>query len=376
MPLNYQNSNFTSSAPQLRKFRNREFLVSPAVLLVEGVVNNHLALAEEFGGGGRFAGWNGVPVTLGHPKRNGEPVSANSPEVLEEVGIGHVFGASMDGEKLKGELWVDIALAEAHPDGRIVLENQRRAMLMEISTGLLSGLDASESGTRGGKAFKDKFINIVPDHVALLLHEKGACDNNDGCGVPRINATDDCPCSDTEGQSVLKKFMNLITSDGKGDKSVSKETTTPKAVKALAKQLIDHEHSMFNTEDRPMLFACSEQQLEALAARLPKAEDKKTLDQKASEIQDPELQAYLMRALGQEKDEKATLITSLVAEEACKFSKETLDKWDIDDLQTLEKSLPAPNYQGAAHIVGLDLKDKDAPLYYDHQPLFPAKKTA
>ena len=69
-------------------FQGKDFLVVPVIALVEGVhqASNapapELALASEFG---KYPqGWDGRPVLLSHPQREGSPVSANSPEVLED----------------------------------------------------------------------------------------------------------------------------------------------------------------------------------------------------------------------------------------------------------------------------------------------------
>ena len=65
----------------------KDQLIVPVVALVEGVLQAmnaatpELALAEEFG---KFpAGWNGRPVVMNHPIIDKNPVSANSPSVLE-----------------------------------------------------------------------------------------------------------------------------------------------------------------------------------------------------------------------------------------------------------------------------------------------------
>ena len=87
--------------PQMRQelFNDVEHMVFPAVMLVEGVVNNGLALASEFGSNPDT--WNGVPVTISHPMDGDSPISANQPEVLEKQAIGQVFNSFLEDNSLK-----------------------------------------------------------------------------------------------------------------------------------------------------------------------------------------------------------------------------------------------------------------------------------
>ena len=55
--------------------------------------------------------WNGMPITVGHPVRNGKNVSARDPEVLDSQGIGTVLKART-GDKLRAEAWIDVVKAK------------------------------------------------------------------------------------------------------------------------------------------------------------------------------------------------------------------------------------------------------------------------
>lgn len=61
------------------------------------------------------AEWNGVPVTVAHPMVNGEYISANRPNVLDQFQIGRIFNAQYNAENraLRGEAWIDITRADA-----------------------------------------------------------------------------------------------------------------------------------------------------------------------------------------------------------------------------------------------------------------------
>lgn len=173
----------------------RDYLVVPVVALVEGVLTPanapgpELALAEEFG---RFPlGWNGRPITLGHPKVDDSPVSANSPNILQQFAIGHMFNTQLDmtGTKLKSEAWIDLQRANAiGQNGRELLRRLESGEMVEVSTGLFMQLDPSP-GSWDGQPFNAIWRNIVPDHLAMLdAGTIGACSVKDGCGAPRMNS--------------------------------------------------------------------------------------------------------------------------------------------------------------------------------------------
>ena len=145
----------------------QEYTVIPCVALVEGVLwpanapYPELALAEEFG---RFPeGWDGRPVTLGHPQdADGNPVPANSPNVLEGVAFGQIFNTKLEGKKLKTEIWINKARATelGEPFTNAVARLQDENTVAEISTGLFSaGLSSMRKASSGG--FKESSVSFA-----------------------------------------------------------------------------------------------------------------------------------------------------------------------------------------------------------------------
>lgn len=164
---------------------SRLHLVVPVVMLTEGVHNSRLYKAEDLA---KFPeSWNGRPVVVGHPEKEGTPVSVNeSPELAEKVKIGTLFNTAYDKEskKLKSEAWIDVEKASSLNID--VLQAINSGNEVEVSTGLW--MDEEEvSGNWNGEQFEVVAINYKPDHLAILLNEKGACSFNDGCGI-RNNA--------------------------------------------------------------------------------------------------------------------------------------------------------------------------------------------
>lgn len=186
------------------KLHNREYLVAPLTMIVPGVLNGSQ--------GALFyppneikknaSAWNGIPLTVGHPTRNGQQLSGRDPSVINETGIGHVYRVSTKNGKLQGEGWFDVE-AVKKVDNRIydALLNGRK---IELSTGLFTeNHPASRGASFNGKSYTHIARNYRPDHLAILPDQVGACSVNDGCGV-NVNSSSDqsapatvCKCGGT-----------------------------------------------------------------------------------------------------------------------------------------------------------------------------------
>lgn len=171
-------------------FSGRRHLVSPVVLLTEGVHVGMSGRALFYPAGeiARFPGaWDGRPVASSHPMAQDEEgkaiaVSANSPEGLQEESIGVLFGTWYDEaeKKLRSEIWVDLERARRKDPG--LLARLERGEPIEISTGLF-GDDEEVGGVWNGESYVAILHNYRPDHLALLPYGVGACSWQDGCGV-------------------------------------------------------------------------------------------------------------------------------------------------------------------------------------------------
>lgn len=160
------------------KRNGRDFLVARAVLLVPGVLPGSEGPLTYTAEDTALAvnDWNGVPLVVYHPQKDGRYVSAKSPE-WDWVGM--VFNVKFT-DKLEGECWFDVdALTKV--DKRI-LEKLKAGEPIELSTGLFT---ANE--TVGGVTYARQH---KPDHLAILPDQRGACGIADGCGV-LVNAWSD-----------------------------------------------------------------------------------------------------------------------------------------------------------------------------------------
>ncbi len=166
-------------------FDGRDHLVVPVIALVEGVLNGELVLGDEFG----FAieAWNGRPATLRHPKRDGESVSANTPDMLEAIRIGTLFNAKMKSDNtFLVEAWLDVQKMESMGGEALdLLQRIRKGETIEVSTGYFAWSEET-TGEFNGKSYSGIQHYFKPDHLAFLVDEVGACSVYDGCGAPRI----------------------------------------------------------------------------------------------------------------------------------------------------------------------------------------------
>lgn len=169
------------------KLNGIEYLIVPTISIVEGVLNEELVLADEIGA--HFEAWNGRPVVMAHPEQDGVFISANDPETLGEFAFGRIFNTDFDGEKLRQEMWIPLQEAiDRGGDFKDAVERFEANKKTDVSTAYLR--DAEEtSGTFKGRGYNTIARNIRPDHLAVLLHEPGACSIEDGCGAPRVNCS-------------------------------------------------------------------------------------------------------------------------------------------------------------------------------------------
>lgn len=163
-------------------FEGQEHLVCPVKLIKAGVVNGKLYTKDMLR---KFANaWSDVPLPVWHPEKDGEWVSAKSPQIIQERSVGRVYNTRYEDGWLKGEAWINVEKCRrVSPDVIEMLENNE---MIEVST----GLDAEEevvTGVYGNKAYDGIIRDLRPDHLALLPRGKGACSVADGAGLPRVN---------------------------------------------------------------------------------------------------------------------------------------------------------------------------------------------
>jgi len=161
----------------------KKHLVVPVVMMVEGVHNG--SKGPIFHMGSELArwteAWNGIPVTVSHPVKEGTNVSANAPDVLDSSSVGRIFNTTYD-NGLKAEAWIDFDKISAKSIE--ALEAIQNGEPLDVSVGVFNDIEEAQEGAEwNGESYGTIAYNYRPDHLALLPGEEGACSWKDGCGI-------------------------------------------------------------------------------------------------------------------------------------------------------------------------------------------------
>lgn len=172
-------ANLTGKARR-RHHEGREYVVAPMTLIVPGVLNGTqgplLYPAEEIAKS--VSVWEGVPLTLGHPTKEGSPVSANDPVATR---LGHISKPRINNSNLVAEGWFDLQVLQQ--SNSQILNDLDQGKPVELSTGLFTDNEDSVGTTEKGIPYEAIARNYRPDHLAILSDQVGACSIKDGCGV-------------------------------------------------------------------------------------------------------------------------------------------------------------------------------------------------
>ncbi|WP_336700120.1 hypothetical protein [Pantoea dispersa] len=181
-----------SQAIRRETYNGRPHLVLPSYTLPANVVMNG-GLYPESEIDAHYQGLEGTLAPLGHPTVNGQFVSAFSPE---GINAGHIGAwnrnVKKSGNRVYAEKWVDTTVANQSEGGRELLERvaaiERGEDVPPIHTSVavfLDQLEANAEQKAQGIEWVAK-INAM-DHDAILLHEVGAAQPQQGVGL-MVNA--------------------------------------------------------------------------------------------------------------------------------------------------------------------------------------------
>jgi hypothetical protein len=187
----YKNKQVLDYEVKLTVHQEKAHLVIPVVMMVEGVHNGSQGpLLHEISELGKFPeSWNGIPVVIYHPEEDGNAVSANSPDIIDKMTVGRVYNTSVEGKKLKAEVWLDED--KLNLVSNKTLEDINDTKEVEVSLGMFTENEEIEGDYEG-----EKYVGIAhnhrPDHLAILPDQIGACSCADGCGLG-ANSKNDWP---------------------------------------------------------------------------------------------------------------------------------------------------------------------------------------
>ena len=346
-----QNAVVTSLASR-RQLDGNEHMVIPVIALKEGILKDVFYSKDEIQ---TFAqSWNGVPVPVNHPKKNGAYVSANSPEYENTVNIGKLFNVNFSDGKLKGEIWINIEKAKRLGYTNII-DWFNDGKMMEVSTGLF-GDKVNQQGTIGNETYNYVAKNIRPDHLALLPNQVGACSIDDGCGAMRVNFEN--------AFSGLKDLLNRFLEVNMSEKD------------KLVGELIANESTPFDEKDKKALMTFDEEMLKKLAPVINKDEDKKPEANEDKEKADKKPEAnedksslsnddrILFDRLKANEAKRISDIQEAVVKGYDHLTKEVVANLSVEALEGLAKGIQKPaDYtgRGGAGIQANEPKKRVAP---------------
>jgi hypothetical protein len=357
--------------------KGTRYLVAPTVALRPGVLNGEYVPAEEVV---KFAeAWNGRSVPLLHPKRFGQPISANSMDLWDDAPA-MFWNAHIDGDALKGEFWVDIAKAEKlGGEATLLLQRLRNNEAIDVSTGYFRDFIESP-GTHDGKAYTGIARNLRPDHIAILLNETGACSWADGCGVPRIN---EAKAAESASQSFLSALVrNVINSLGgkKVDRTKIIEGLAANAQCKCSKQQLEAMDDATLTAFADSLQPVVNEEVSAVEpapVEVVKEVVPAELAQLAKVVEQfggiDKLTAALSGVVANADKERADLVAGLVANERNTLSEAELKAMPVETLRKLTSAFAARFYVGSGNVA---TNATEEPRYTTMAmpPVFPKKE--
>jgi hypothetical protein len=363
-----------------KEYDGKQHIIIPVVMMKEGVHSGSrgplLHIQEELE---KFtASWNGIPVMVGHPERNGNYVSANDPEVSESERVGTIFNTYYE-DGLKSEAWLDVEkLKKRSPE---LLNKLREGKSIDVSIGVFSD-EEDKQGQWNGEDYISVARNYRPDHLAILPDEIGACSFEDGCGI-RVNKKGETKLDlstyvSDKGFKVLQNEKEISLCDmfkvfienkdeefltkfkekfeefvpvnkkevNKGE-NMAKEKVDAKVIDSL----IQSNKNTFAESDREALSVFSESQINKILAmeeKMEKQENKKVTEEEIKGIVANTYKSFddLKKVLPAEfvkqveygiqsyNDKKAKLVENITANSKV-FTKEELETKEIGELEKL-----------------------------------------
>ena len=328
----------------------RDHLVVPVVMIVDGVMNNALVTHEEYAK--YVSSWDGRPVPVMHPQKNGQYVSANSADIIQRNVIGTVFNSRLDANKLKAELWIDVEKAERLGHGAVV-NSLESGGILEVSTGYFSDKE-KKAGSFNGQSYVEVHRNIRPDHLAILPNEEGACSVMDGCGT-RVNKIS--PTAAALGQSTNCKCNG-------GTMPLDKET----AEGLKANGMNDEQIKVFSTltEDQQALFlpVVNADKPDLIKKNEDDEEDDEEEVKKAPAVNASQLESLVANAIAKarESDKHAEIAGQLSANESCIYTAEDMKGMSVNALTKYAKSIRPVDYTGHGAVVAHSASSVVEPL--------------
>ena len=353
-----------------KRWNGKEYLVAPVTMMVEGVHHgSHGPLLHPIAELGKFpASWNGIPVVINHPERDGVSISANAPEILERFAVGQVFNTHVEDTKLKAEVWLEeVRLMDCAPK---LHTKVREGKPIEVSVGVFT-VDEPVPGDWNGEYYDAIAKSHRPDHLALLTEVVGACSLKDGCGIRANEEGNEDNKGIQPSQETGKAGVGDVNSNINNlkTKEVKMAKECSPCVKTKVDNLIANSQGKYTEDDREMLQSLSEALLDKIAVPTIKEVEKEVIKEVQVNVLSKEDAAALAAYKRQLKEKRDRMIADIQANAKEIWPEETLKGMDDNTLERVllsvrKKEEEVVDYSlGAGPRPASPRKNKVAPLY-------------
>ena len=287
-----------SSKITKESINNKEhFIIRDVVPVVDDVVmNNGLYPKDEIDKS--YMSINGNLMPIGHPKVDGQFVSASNAKAINEYyGGAWAENVHKENDKVLLDCYVDIEFAKNHEKGKQLL-NRLESMMngedtnpIHVSTGLILN-KVCQSGKSKGKPYEWIATNMQFDHVAILLNEQGAATPSEGVGmfvnsdgeyqIENANLDD----SEIPPTNITLSIQNALSEILKIFKPNKKEETDPMKEKIL--QVLNAKGIKTDGLDDEQLLTAFNEQVTKEAIDKKKADEDEDKKKKKDEAQNSE----------------------------------------------------------------------------------------
>jgi hypothetical protein len=107
-------------------------------------------------------------------------------------------------------MWLTVEKLRRSSEGKEAEARFRQGVMTEVSTGYFAARHQT-TGMHRGTSYGIEQSGIIPDHIAILVDEIGACSIEGGCGAPRLNTRGDM---DPKEKTFLSRILALLTMSG------------------------------------------------------------------------------------------------------------------------------------------------------------------
>lgn len=168
----------------------------------------------------------GTPSPLGHPKVDGELVSASNPRAANKYGVGAWNRSVTYTDKIHYEKVINVRQCMASPYGERLIEALEKAEPIDTSVGLYCWV-VSASGTSNGDHYSEIATDLLFDHDAILLEEPGAATPDKGTGI-YVNSREKKDMDDENKGTIstLANALNMLLKKNSEDAASEKKEPT------------------------------------------------------------------------------------------------------------------------------------------------------